>query len=132
MKYVIVFIILICSVTKNYAQEKAMNIYACSRNPTIIFGKQRMKLNMKEIKIIREFGKAVKHFSDSTKRETQITLCIFGDEKSTRGITRAKTISDLLVKYERIRRSNIFIFETPSEDCFDGNESIALGLEYYR
>ena len=94
-----------------------------------MFGKQRMKLNAEEIKMIREFGKSIKYLLDSTKREVQVTLCVFGDEKSTRGIIRAKTISDLLVKYEGIRRSSILIFETPSEDCFEGNENIALGVE---
>jgi AraC-like DNA-binding protein len=129
MKYIIVLIVLIFSVTKNYAQEKRVEVYACYRNPTIMFGKQRMKLNAEEIKMIREFGKSIKHLLDSTKREVQVTICVFGDEKSTRGIIRAKTISDLLVKYEGIRRSNILIFETPSEDCFEGNENIALGVE---
>jgi hypothetical protein len=138
MKYIIGLIILIFSLTKNYAQEKIyangkeVTVFACTRNPTITFGKLRMKLNVKEIKEIREFGKSIKHWSDSTKREVQITLCVFGDEKSIRGLLRAKTISDLLVKYEKIQRSNIFIFEMPSEDCFEDNESIALGVEYYR
>jgi hypothetical protein len=135
MKYILMLTILLINVTKNYGQEKIytqgkiVEVYACSRNPTITFGKQRMKLNEKEIKIIREFGHSVKHYSDSTKHEIQITLCIYGDEKSTRGIIRAKTISDLLVKYEGIQISNILIFETPSEDCFDGNESIAFGVD---
>jgi hypothetical protein len=132
MKYFLILTILIISITGSYAQKNDIQIYECIFNPSIRFGKQRMKLSVNEVKIIRKFGHSIKHYSDSTSREIQIILCIFGDEKSTRGIIRAKTISDLLVKYEGIERNQILIFETPTEDCFEGNESISLGIDYKR
>ena len=128
MKFYLLFILIIVSLTNSYGQNKDIQVYACIRSPSISFGKERMKLNNKEEILIKEWSHAVKKYVDSTKQDYQITLWVWGNENSNKGILRAKIIADFMVKFEAIERRKINIIELSNKDDM-GEERVTFGFD---
>ena len=131
MKHYLSLIVIIVSLTNSYGQKKDIQIYDCVRSPSISFGKERIKLNNKEESLIKKWSHVVKKYADSTKQDYQITLWIWGNENSNKGILRAKIIADFMVKFEAIERRKINIIEISNKDDM-GEERVTFGFETIR
>ena len=128
MKYYLPFVLIIVSLTNSYGQSKDIQVSDCRFNPSISFGKERMKLNNKEGILIKQWSHSVKNYADSTKQDYQITLWVWGNENSNKGILRAKIIADFMVKFEAIERRKINIIEISNKDDM-GEERVTFGFD---